>query len=439
MFMAAMLLAPALAPAAEITSLKQSLALALEHNRSLAVAVSRLDKAEAEADAMTGRMLPRIDVSSGVLRTDSPLGYFGSRIQQGRITAADFNPATLNHPGYINNYQSRLGLSMPIFAGGALWAGRAKARHLADAGALDVAFRRQQLIYQTIAIYIQVLQSRARLDAGKKAVQAAEKRWGDAKSLQKRGMAINSDVMDAHVHLLRSEVALQEARSAYADSIETLRLVLGQRQSLKVSGLQEPHLNISTLDLKTLLDGAVEQRADLQAQRKELQAAEAASRESRAAYLPKVNLMAAQEWNNATFGLKNRNSTIGATVSMNLFAGGADKARVRAADAERIALELQIEDKQQQIKNEIRQAWRSLNTAEQRYHSENMALKQTSESLRIKALRHAQGLEKTSDMLDAQVGMDASRVAQIRARYDVMIARAALLLASGTLTEEVVQ
>ncbi|MDX8407899.1 MAG: TolC family protein, partial [Mariprofundaceae bacterium] len=139
------------------------------------------------------------------------------------------------------------------------------------------------------------------------------------------------------------------------------------------------------------------------------------------------------------FGLKNRNTTIGATVSMNLFAGGSDRARVRAAEAERIGLELQIEDKQQQIENEVRQAWRSLNTAEQRYRSETVALQQTSESLRIKALRHAQGLEKTSDLLDAQVRLDTSRVARIRARYDVMIAKAALLLAAGTLNEEVVQ
>jgi outer membrane protein TolC len=98
-----------------------------------------------------------------------------------------------------------------------------------------------------------------------------------------------------------------------------------------------------------------------------------------------------------------------------------------------------VEDKRQQIYNEVNQAWRSLNIAEVRLTSEAEALKQTSESLRIKSLRHRQGLEKTSDLLDAQARADASKVAHIRATYDFMIAKAALLLASGTLTEEVVQ
>jgi len=122
-----------------------------------------------------------------------------------------------------------------------------------------------------------------------------------------------------------------------------------------------------------------------------------------------------------------------------LFAGGGDLARVRAAESESLALEFQLMDKQQQISNEIRQAWRSLRTAEKRLASENEALTQTSESLRIKSLRYNQGLEKTSDVLDAQARMDASRVASIRAKYDVVVARAALLLAAGKLDEGVIE
>jgi outer membrane protein TolC len=93
--------------------------------------------------------------------------------------------------------------------------------------------------------------------------------------------------------------------------------------------------------------------------------------------------MAAQEWNSETFGLNNSNAMVGVTVSMNLFSGGEDVAKVRAATSDRVALEFQLQDKRQQIRNEISQAFRNLQMAEQRFQSESEALKQTSESLRI--------------------------------------------------------
>jgi len=433
------LMVPTLASADETMSLKQGVAYAVAHNRMLAVAESRVDKANAEADIVTGRMLPSVHVSTGFARSNSPMDYFGSKLLQRRITAADLSPAALTHPSYINNYRSRLGLSMPVFAGGALWAGRARAKHHAEASTLNFEYRKQQLIYQTIVAFVQSSQTKAQVEANEKAVQAAEKRWQDVQALKKRGMAINSDVMDAHVHLLRTQVALDEARAMHANSIESLRLVLGMNASLTPAVADEPRVNFATESPEQLMARATERRPDLQALENELKAAESARTESQAAYLPQVNLMAAQEWNNETFGLKNRNTMIGASVTMNLFAGGSDRARVRVAESERVALSLQIEDKRQEIGNEVAQALRSLNTAEKRLESEQKALEQTSESLRIKSMRHAQGLEKTSDLLDAQVSLDVSRVAIIRAKYDVVIAQAALQLAAGTLDEGVVQ
>jgi outer membrane protein TolC len=433
------LFVPSVSIAAGVSSLKESVSFAIEHNRMLAIAASHVDKAEAEVDMATGQMLPRVDVSTGLSRTNSPLNSFGAKLQQQRITAADFSPATLNNPGYINNYQSRLVLNMPLFAGGAMWAARARAKHYAEASALAFEFRKQQLIYQTIVAYVQTRQASAQVKVRENAVKAADKHWQDAKALKKRGMAIDSDVMDAYVHMLRSQVALDEARSAHLDALEALRLILGMDGASELNALEEPAIHFTAEPLEKMLEYANSRRADFLAMQNELEAAKSARTQSQASYLPQVNLIAAQEWNSETFGLKNRNAMVGVTVDVNLFAGGADRARVRAAESERVALEFQIGDRRQQIGNEIRQAFRTLRTAETRFRSEAEALKQTVESLRIKSLRHAQGLEKTSDLLDAQVRADSSEVAYIRAKYDLMIAKAALLLAAGTLDEEVVQ
>ncbi|MDQ7004606.1 MAG: TolC family protein [Ghiorsea sp.] len=422
-----------------ITSLKGSVYYALENNRNLAVSASRVTAAEAQVDAATGQLLPRLDLSTGFYRTNSPLNSFGTILQQQQISTADFDPAALNNPAYTDNYMTRLGLTMPLYTGGALYAARNKASANMKSASLQVQFQQQLLVYQTIAAYVQSRQALAQVGAQANAVKAAEQRLSDAKALKKRGMAIASDVMDAHVYVLRSQLALDNAQHQYENSLENLRLVLGMDNEATLGQLQEPFLHDITASLSDLLAEAPQQRADLLVLIQQKEAASASTSQAKSGYMPHVNLTAASEWHSETLGLNNVNNSIGLTVSMNLFAGGSDSAQVRAAEAASIGLALQQEDKRQQIANEIRQAWRSLNMAKNKLRSESEAYKQTTESLRIKALRHKQGLETTSDLLASQVRTDQAQVMLIRAKYDVLIAKAALLLAAGTLNEGAVQ
>jgi outer membrane protein TolC len=390
-------------------------------------------------DRADGRMLPRIDISTGFSRSDSPGDYFGARLNQQRITAADFNPAFLNNPGYINNYRTRLNLTMPVYQGGALRAGRQKAGHESESSRLKHAFMRQQIIFQTISAYARHRQAHAAIKAMKSAVSAAKKRYQDTVALQRRGILIDSDVMDARVHLLRSKVKLREAGNASARAADDLRRVMGLDGELLLAAAEEPHLVADEWSPGKAVERALASRSDLKSLEQVYQAALAGTDYSRAAFLPHVNLVAGQEWNAATPGLKNRNSMIGATINLNLFSGGSDRAEMRAARAQQSMLEMKIRDLQQQIRNEVAHALRMLEESRMRYESETEALKQSEESLRIKSLRYKQGLATTSDVLDAQLQADQSRLAGIRSKYEIIIAQAAVLRALGILDKEAVR
>ncbi|PIV30820.1 MAG: hypothetical protein COS35_04390, partial [Zetaproteobacteria bacterium CG02_land_8_20_14_3_00_50_9] len=222
------------------------------------------------------------------------------------------------------------------------------------------------------------------------------------------------------------------------DSLDSLNQVLGREEDHRLL-LAEPVLNFQNDELAGLLQEAESKRADLQSLIEQSYAADAARKASRSGYLPSVNLVAAQEWNSDTVGIKNRNTMMGLMVDMNLFAGGSDRARIRVAEAQAASIDMMIHDKRQQIGNEVRQAWRAVQTAEMRAHSEAEALSQSEESVRIKTLRYQQGLEKTSDLLASGVALDAARESEIRARHDLILARAALMLAAGQLHEGAVQ
>ena len=425
------------ATAAEISTLKQSVDYALEHNRLLAADAQSLTQAKARQDGALGRLLPRVDLSTGVSRTDSPMNYLGIKLNQQRMTAADFNPAFINNPGFINNYQTRLGVTMPIYQGGALWAGRKLANHQAESSRFAHQAAIQQVIFQTVEAYARTRQTLSQIEAMESSLGAAKKRYQDTQILQKRGILIDSDVMDARVHLLRTDLKLQQAKNAHAQSIDALQRVMGNGE-IVVQLDEDPQLKAVSFSLESAVEQALANRPDMNALHEAYQAASAGVDHSRAGFLPHVNLMAASEWNASTPSLKNRNSMIGATVNINLFAGGSDLAGMRVARAELIALEYKIGDRKQQIQNEVSHAWRMLDETKLRYQSESEAMKQSVESLRIKSLRHKQGMATTSELLDAQVLADSSRVAAIRARYDVTIAQAALLLTVGSLDEGII-
>jgi len=425
--------------AGEISTLRQSVDYALAHNRMLGANAQAVEQANAGVSDATGRLLPRVDLSTGAARSNAPGDYFGMKLNQKSITATDFNPAVMNNPGYINNYQTRVGVALPLYQGGALWAGRKLALHRADASLYGHEQMKQQVVFQAVSAYARVRQAQAQIAAMERAVSAAKKRFEDTQAMQKRGLLIQSDVMDARVHLLRTSVHLEEARNGYAASKDMLEQVMGLNGDVSLNTEEDPQLKTPVLTLDEAGERGLTNRPDLKALEEYKMASSAGVDQSRAAFLPHVNLVAAQEWNSATFGIKNRNTMIGATVSMNLFSGGSDMARMRAAQAEKVSLEYKAGDLKQQIRNEVAQAWRQLAESRMRYASESEAMNQSEESLRIKSLRYEQGLTKTSDLLDAQVQADSVRVATTRAKYDVSVAEAALLLAIGGLNEEVIQ
>ncbi|ATX82153.1 Outer membrane protein TolC [Mariprofundus ferrinatatus] len=439
LFAAVMILSATAAVAGEISTLRQSVEYALEHNRMLGANAQSVEQANASVSDATGRLLPRVDLSTGVARTNAPGDYFGIKLNQKAITAADFNPVLMNNPGYINNYQTRIGVTMPVFQGGALWAGRSIASHQAEASQYGHHYMRQQVVFQTVSAYARVRQAQAQIAAMESAVTAASKRLQDTEAMQNRGVLIKSDVMDARVHLLRMSVKLEEAKNGFSSSKDRLEQVMGLNGDVHLNTEEDPKLKMPALSLDEAVEKALASRPDLMAIENQHKAASAGVHQSRASFLPHVNLVAAQDWNSPTFGMNNRNTMVGATVTMNLFSGGSDTAKIRAAQAEEVSLEYRVGDLKQQIHNEVSHAWRQLAESQMRHESENEAMQQSIESLRIKSLRYEQGLTSTSDLLDAQVQADSMRVAAIQARYDVTVAQAALLLSIGMLNEEVIQ
>lgn len=420
-------------------SIKDTVIMALEENRSLRIAEKQRDGVRANAEAATGRLLPRIDASYGVSRTDSPINVFGSKLLQKRFTASDFTIANLNNPGTINNYHTDISITVPVYQGGALWAGK----HAGDASAKSAEWQymaqRQTTILRVIETFSQVRELQAERKATEQALIAARDHLTDTQALKRRGLAITSDVMDARSHMLEAGIALESVSHAVTSAQEQLQRLLGLPSGTPLFTRGTIELALPDQSQDEWLEAATRNQPALQAAKHRLDAARAHTDVARAPFRPAVNLQATEEWNSNTAAPKNANATIAAEVRLNLFSGGTDRARLHAARATTTARELELEDIAQAIHNEVLTSWRSLQEAKNRLVASKQVLRQNIESLRIRKLREQQGLERSSDVLDAQSRADQARAKAIRARYALIIAKARLLASAGQLTPEAVR
>lgn len=420
-------------------SLADAVMMALDKNRGLSVSEKRAEAAQAIADAATGRLLPRIDASYVVSRTDLPINVFGDKLLQKRFTAKDFSITSLNNPDSINNYHTDISVTVPVYQGGALWAGKRAGEAGAAAAQWQHRARQQAVILEIIEAFATLRQAEAQRTAAGQALNAARNHLQNTRALERRGMAISSDVMDALAHKLQVGVILQSATDAVATAHDRLQRLLGMRPGTPFTTRGNADFALPEKDMHNWVQVATASRPDLVAGKQRVNTARARADAARAPFRPAIDIQATQEWNSNTAAPKNGNATIAANLRLNLFAGGTDRAKLRATQTKLEIRQTELADLKQRIHNEVQATWRNLDEARSRLAANDQVLQQTQESLRIRRLREQQGLEKVSDVLDAQSRADHARAEAIRARYALIIAKARLLAAAGQLTPEVIQ
>ena len=424
--------------AGESMSLQQAVNQALQNNRLLLAEDARLDEAMASVDQATGGLMPRLNASSGVSRSNSPMSSFAGKLLQKRITSADFVPATLNNPSYLTNYRNSLTLEAPIYQGGKMWAARERAEQTEQATRNQVALARQQVVFAVVRAYTNVLRLQSRETAAQSAHDAAVGHLRQTSALLKRGIGIQSDTLDAQAHVSDTQLALTQTHNARLRAMDELKRLLGMAPGASDVALKhEPDMQLHTISEDMPMDALIAKHPKYAALEDQLEAAKAGIDEASAGLLPHVGLVATQEWNNGTMRPNNPNTSIGAEVSLNLFAGGSDLAARHAAEARFAHLQYQMQDEKQALRNELADAWRQLHEAEETAVARQATLRQTAESLRIQILRFNQGLEKSIDVLDAHTRNDRAVANDIDARFNLIVSRAAVLLAAGRLTPEV--
>ena len=400
------------------------------------IASGRTATATAQSFAPLKGVLPTVRVEAGYVRTTDPIGVFGSTLRQRSVAQANFDPARLNHPDAVGNFQGGIVVEQPLFNGDA-WAGRRAARRAADAASTSEDWTRIATRADVIRAYYAAVLARERVATLTSAARAAHAHVAQAEAMVRQGLVTKSDALLASVRAGDIDAQLADAEGG---------AVTARRQLIVLSG-GDAAQGEQTLALPTSLPDAdriraivapdtgaigLATRADVLAASRGAEAARGDALRARLAYLPRVNGFARYDWNSAArLYAGDRNWTAGVVASWNVFAGASDVSDVRASDGRAATAQAEAAAAAANARLQAEQTQTALTVALTRLALAERAVSQSAEAHRVVARKYEGGLATVVELLDAQAAEMQSALAFSQARWSTIIAAAERRLASG--------
>ena len=394
-------------------------------NRAAAATASAQD---ARAIAPLQGVLPNVRLEAGYTRTTDPIGVFGDKLRQGIATQADFDPARLNSPAAMGNYQGGVVLEQPIFNADA-WAARTAARRGADASHASAAWTRLSTRVDVVHAYYGAVLASERAATLRAAARAAHAHLMQTEAMVRQGMVTRSDALLASVRVADIEAQLAEADGNVDTAQRELAMILGMPPAELMNTSEAPSSLPSADRIRAVVEGdtaaTMAPREDVRSAQLRSASARADALRARATYLPHVNSFARYDWNapNRPYSGQ-RNWTVGIMASVNPFGSAAELSDIRATAGNASAAQAQADAVQAQASLEVAQTRTALSVALTRLRIAQQSVAQSAEAHRIVSRKYEGGLASIVDLLDAQSVEMNTALALSEARYRAIIADA---------------
>jgi outer membrane protein TolC len=422
--------AAASASAAETPSsvtIEEAIRAAWAENPGLRASSAQVEAARAEAARARAGHLPTLSLSARGVRTDEPMMAFGMKLDQSRITQADFDPARLNDPDAVGGWGAGASLNLPLYMGGRVGAGARAAGAMAGAEAASHERRRLEIAAGVVEAYFgaQVSEEGVRYADDLLAQARETERFMRERNAQ--GLALDADVARAAAFRAQAEAERSAALQRRASARSGLALVAGE--AIAAADLATP-----VEALPPIPPGATDapppaDRPDLVAARLQRDAADAGVTAARGSLLPSLFAQASAETlrEGSDLGSGGSWTTLGLVARWDL--SFADAQATRAAQARARAAGEALRWREREAARDVGEARRAVETADARVRSAEEAVTASESARKLRAARHRQGLLPLTDVLDAEAGLAGARALLLASRLEARVARARLALA----------
>lgn len=407
-------LGAALAFQAQPLSVSDAVAIAEQNSPAIRIAATRVEKARQQAAAARALLGPKLSATGTYQRYQkAPFSSFGG----------DLDSKTL---------QVTLALPLDI-AGVDGMVARSAAANVRVAES-DLAAERNRVRNQVRTEYFQVVQAmwlmRVReqsLSYNRAALEVARRRL-DA------GEIARFDVLQFETDTQRAEAALLAAINEYRVAKQALNNTMGRAIETDFDPVEVEELPPVLADAQPYIAAALQTRPELAASASRQVVLQDLRQAERRGLLPSLQLSAVYDRNLGTgspFSPIDQ-TTARAVVNVPLYDSGATQARVKAARQDEEQNRVLDEQLRLAIQLDVRQALTRLQSANEQLVAAKKTVELASEALRIARVRYDAGEAIQLEVSSAERALTEARTAEASARYDYLVAYAALQRAVGT-------
>jgi len=376
-------------------SLDEAVAMALNQNPQIKIAVKGEEKAAANLDAAKGANGFSISASSNFSISDG----------------AEQNYANANSNGIT--------ASMPLYTGGKNELNINSKKDAITTSELNTARTQEDIVLDTIKAYYDILEAKKTVDVDQQSVDNYQAHLTSVQQLYAAGSKARVEVLRSDVELSNARQTLIKAQNAYDIAVSTLKNIIKMDRDEPLSLTDDFSYRVFDKDMYSCLDYAMANRKDLQAAKLAVTVAERDIDIAAADKKPQVDVSIGTSWDKQVLpSASDYNYTAGVSASWNLFDSNVTNSNIKAAKVAVEEAKLELEKEQDDVDLAVRQAYLNMKEAEKRFTSTDRAVQQAQEDNYIANEKYKAGEGLMLDIIDAQLALSTAQLNYISAQYD---------------------
>jgi outer membrane protein len=305
----------------------------------------------------------------------------------------------------------------------------------------------RKIIFQVMAAYYRVLNSKGQEDAQEANLKNAQTVQDAAEARLQEGLATLPDVLEARSAAAQADYDLQAAIGATEIAHGDLATALGISPNSKLQVESIKNLTIPpdlTDTVETSIDRALAQRPDLMEQVEQLRAAGAEIKVAKTAYLPTLSIngsgglahtYAQQSLLPGVYSPNQETWDARLSLNWNLFDGFARESRLARAKADQKQAAAEVDAIRDQVENQVWSAYSTARTALRQQKAAAALLAAATESYDAALQSYNYGVRSQIDVVSAQRTLAVARTADVSARTQLLTGIAALAFQTGDLLD----
>lgn len=417
-------------------SVKEAISIALHKNTQLLKTANELQSYESGVKASYGNFLPNLNASGGFNWSKT---YGGTIFYQGGEIPSP--------PRESRNYSASISSGVVLFDGLSNFAQLTQSKNNLEAARLNLERVKQDIVFQTISFYYQVINAQQQLKVKEEDVKYNQKNLETITERNKLGGATLADVYLQQVQAGNADLALIQAKNNLETAKSNLLYYLGLNVFEKyiysdtLTSSESQILKSDTTenyeDLSRLAEQALETRVDYKSAKLSLESAYNGITIARSGHYPNLSLGGSISSNSNDLNFNDlwdsRRYGIGLQLNIPIFSGFSVSNQVQIAEVTAEDRKYDLDDLQRQIKRNIQKTYLDLQAAAKALGVSENNVKSARENLKIEQEKYSLGSGKLLDVLVANTNYTTAQSDYINSEFSYIVLSQQLKYYLGTL------